>query len=142
VREEPAPAAENPAPAPKPAAASAEAIEARLAEANTALEAKQLGDARTLFRAVLGLPDLPRRALIRSGEGLYRSRDFEGALIAFRRVMPLQRGEEPYRYYVAVALYETGDHAGAKEMLSSALPYIELSPEVARYREKIESAKP
>ena len=79
--------------------------------------------------------------LIRIGEGLYRSRDFAPALTAFRRLGTLRPGEEPYRYYIAVALFETGDFAGAKRELTTALPFIEITPDVQRYRVKIEAAR-
>jgi hypothetical protein len=52
----------------------------------------------------------------------------------------LARGEEPYRYYLAVALYETGQYARAKQELADVLPFIEITPDVARYRTKIEGA--
>jgi tetratricopeptide (TPR) repeat protein len=78
--------------------------------------------------------------LIRAAEGLYRARDFDGALTAFSKVGALRRGEEPYHYYLAVALYETGQYARAKAEMDAAAPFIEITPDVARYRSKIESA--
>lgn len=97
-------------------------------------------DARRFYRELLAAPGLDHDTLIRIAEGLYRSRDFSGALSAFNRVGVLRRGEEPYRYYIAVAAFETGDTARAKKELAAALPYIEITPDVARYRSKIESS--
>ena len=77
---------------------------------------------------------------MRAAEGLYRARDFAGSLLAFSRVTPLREGEEPYRYYVAVALFETGQHARAQEELAAAIPFIELTPDVLEYRTRIENA--
>jgi hypothetical protein len=77
---------------------------------------------------------------LRVAEGLYRARDFAGALRAFAVLGTLRAGEEPYNYYVAVARYETRDYSGAKRALAAALPYIELTPDIARYRDKIEAA--
>ena len=93
-----------------------------------------------MYREVLAQPSLDRDTLLRIAEGLYRSRDFAAVLSAFKRVGTLQRGEEPYGYYIAVALYETGDYAGAKRTLSTALPFIEVTPDVARYQLKINGA--
>jgi tetratricopeptide (TPR) repeat protein len=71
---------------------------------------------------------------------LYRARDFEGALAAFAKLAPLRRGEEPYHYYMAVAFYETGQYARAKAELTAAVPFIEITPDVARYRTKIDDS--
>ena len=49
-------------------------------------------------------------------------------------------GEESYRYYFAVALYETGQYKAAKRELAEALKFIELTPDVAHYQAKIEGA--
>ena len=95
----------------------------------------------TVKIAIAGAAGRMGQALIRVAEGLYRSRDFAAALNAFARVGTLRRGEEPYRYYIAVAAYETGDYARAKKELAAALPYIEITPDVARYRTRIEGAQ-
>lgn len=125
-------------PAPRPITASE--ANARLASAERALNTANLAEARRVYRELLAQPALERDALIRVAEGLYRARDFAGALNAFTRVGTLRRGEEPYRYYIAVAAYETGDHARAKKELAAALPYIEVTPDVARYRSRIEGS--
>jgi hypothetical protein len=126
--------------APAPRALSASEVVTRLAAAERGLSAGNLNDARRAYRELLGAPGLEHETLIRVAEGLYRARDFSGALSAFNRVGTLRRGEEPYRYYIAVALYETGDFARAKKELAAALPYIEVTPDVARYRTKIEGS--
>lgn len=142
----PGPASEPAAPAPDPSLPSvvpvgASAIESLLDEATDALEAGRLADARRSLRTVLENANLPRTTLIRTGEGLYRARDFKGVLLAFRRASPLRSGEEPYRYYMAIAFYETGAFDSARLELAAAIPFIEVTPDVARYREKIEAAR-
>ena len=112
----------------------------RLANAEQALNSSRLTESRAIYRDLLERGALSRRLLLRVAEGLYRSRDFEPALEAFERLGDLGQGEEPYRYYIAVALYETGRYARAKEVLRSALPFIEITPDVARYQAKIEGA--
>jgi tetratricopeptide (TPR) repeat protein len=135
----PAPATTTPAPAPRPL--SATELNTRLAAAERALNGANLSDARRVFRELLGAPGLDHDMLIRVAEGLYRSRDFGYALNAFNRIGALRRGEEPYRYYIAVAAYETGDYARAKKELAGALPFIEITPDVARYRTRIEGVQ-
>ena len=130
----------TPAPAPAPRALTASEVTARLTAAERSLVAGNLVEARRVYRELAGAPGLDHELLIRVAEGLYRARDFSSALGAFNRVGTLRRGEEPYRYYIAVALYETGDFARAKKELAAALPYIEVTPDVARYRTKIEGA--
>ena len=48
------------------------------------------------------------------------------------------KGEEDLRYYNAVALYETGSYQDAQKELACALPFIQVTDEVTRYRVKIE----
>lgn len=134
------PATTAPAPAPTPRPLTASEVAAKLATADRGLNTGNLNDARRAYRELLGAPGLDHETLIRVAEGLYRARDFSSALSAFNRVGTLRRGEEPYRYYIAVALYETGDFARAKKELAAALPYIEVTPDVARYRTKIEGS--
>jgi tetratricopeptide (TPR) repeat protein len=115
-------------------------VASRLTAGERALVAANLPEARRIYRELLGAQGVDHDALLRVAEGLYRARDFTGALSAFQRLGPLRRGEEPYRYYVAVALYETGAYAEAKRELSAVLPFIEVTPDVQRYRTRIEGA--
>lgn len=132
--------------APKPAgkppqAASVADVPSRLAGGERALTAGNLNEARRIYREFLAAPTLDHAVWIRVAEGLYRSRDFSGALAAFDKVKTLRAGEEAYRFYVAVALFETGQFARARQELAAALPYLELTPDVMRYRKKIEEAR-
>jgi tetratricopeptide (TPR) repeat protein len=137
----PAPVAASPAPQPAaPKVLSAQEAASRLAAAERALASAQLTDAKRLYRSLLDVPGAARDTLIRAAEGLYRARDFEGALAAFAKLAPLRRGEEPYHYYMAVAFYETGQYARAKAELTAAVPFIEITPDVARYRTKIDDS--
>ena len=113
-------------------------VAARLTAADRALMRADLTEARRIYNELLEQQSLDRRTLLAIAEGLYRSREFDGALVAFRRLGGLRSGEEPYGYYVAVALFETGDRVGARRELSAALPHIEITPDVARYRVRIE----
>ncbi|HEX9982493.1 MAG TPA: hypothetical protein VGF69_04450 [Thermoanaerobaculia bacterium] len=115
-------------------------VTARLAEGERLLARNSLPEARAIYREVLGVTSLDHATLIRVAEGAYRARDFEATVRAFTRLGRLRESEQPYRYYLAVALYETGDYAGARRELAAALPYIEVTGDVARYKAKIEGS--
>jgi tetratricopeptide (TPR) repeat protein len=111
-----------------------------LADAERAITAGDLAAARAIYSSQLEAPQLPHGDLLKIGEGLYRSRDFRGAVRAFVRAGTFAKGEESYRYYLAVSLYESGQYAAAKRELAAALPFVERTPDVERYRVKIEGA--
>jgi len=139
----PPPAAQTTKPAPAPVTVpklTAAEVASRLTAGERALTAANLTEARRIYRELLAAQGVDHDALLRVAEGFYRARDFAGALSAFQRLGPLRRGEEPYRYYVAVALYETGAYAEAKRELNAVLPFIEVTPDVQRYRSRIEGA--
>lgn len=114
-------------------------VVAMLTSADRALSSGNLTEARRVYRQLLD-GTLTHEQAIRVAEGLYRARDFANVLRAFDRVGQLRRGEEPYRFYLAVALYENGRFAAAKKELAAVLDFIEVTPDVARYKTKIESS--
>ncbi len=95
-------------------------------------------DANAMYSRLLNTPNASRDLIAAVATGFYRTGDFAGALRAFQRLGAFARGEEDLRYYKAVALFETGRYAEAKKELECALPFIEATDEVNRYREKIE----
>jgi len=142
AKEKPAAATAPAKPAPKPTPAKpAIDIPARLAAGERALVSANLAEARKAYRELLEAGGHDHATWIRVAEGLYRSRDFAGALAAFQHVGTLRSGEEAYHYYVAVAAYETGQYDRAKRALTAALPFIEVTPDVERYRTRIEAAR-
>ena len=139
------PAARPPAPKPAPVPAAVPQprpidVTERLASADAALSTARLTEARAIYRELAASSGVPRDALIRVAEGAYRARDFQTALAAFERIGALRSSEEPYRYYIAVSLYETGQYARARQELAAALPFIRITPDVERYRLKIEGS--
>ena len=136
---QPQPQVIQPAPA-QPQMTTRPAGEASLADADRAVNSGDLATARTLYRAVLDSPQPSHASALRAAEGLYRSRDFAGAIRAFQKAGSIGAGEEQYHYYYAVALYENGRYSEAKRELQAALPFIEVTPDVQRYRVKIEGA--
>ncbi|MEA2235889.1 MAG: hypothetical protein QOC81_613 [Thermoanaerobaculia bacterium] len=125
-------------PAPKPAQKS---IDTRLADAQKAADDGNPARARSIYNALLSEKRLPHASALHLAEGLYRVRDFAGAIRAFKRVGAIAAGEERYHYYYAVALFETGHVGDARRELDAALPFIEVTSDVAAYRTKIEQAK-
>jgi tetratricopeptide (TPR) repeat protein len=128
----------QPQPQPQPARPATES--GVLADADRAVNSGDLAAARSLYRSILDAPQISHPTALRVAEGLYRSRDFAGAIRAFERAGAIGTGEEQFHYYYAVALYESGRYAGAKRELRAALPFIEVTPDVERYRVKIEGA--
>jgi hypothetical protein len=133
------PAPQPPAPAPKMDPAVRD-VAASLADAQRAIDSGDVDRARSIYDALSGTPSLSHDAALHVAEGLYRVRDFAGAAKAFARAGAIGHGEEGYHYYYAVALYETGHYGDAKRELAAALPYVTMTPDVARYRAKIEGA--
>lgn len=152
----PQPAAPQPAPQPAPATVAASSGPAGTnkvapsrppapspsanVDPDQALASGDLAAARAGYTAKLESPQLSHAELLKIGEGLYRARDFRGAVRALTRAGALAKGEEPYHYYLAVALYESGQYGAAKRELAAALPFIEVTPDVERYRAKIAGA--
>jgi tetratricopeptide (TPR) repeat protein len=100
--------------------------------------AGDVNEANAMYVRLLNTPN-PSRDLVSSvAIGFYRTGDYNDALRAFERLGTFARGEEDLRYYKAVALYETGHYTEAKKELECALPFIEMTDDVNRYREKIE----
>ena len=136
---------ETPAPLPTPApsrTASLSGSEAltTLRQANDFVTAGELEAARELYVRLAGDRNVPREVLAEAAVGLYRVASYEDSVAAFRRMNAFARGEEDLRYYFAVALYETGAYREAHKELLCALPFIQMTDDVARYRLKIEQS--
>ena len=116
----------------------AHAAKATVRRAEGMAIAGDVEDANAMFARLLKTPNPPRELVAQVATGFYRTGDYPGALRAFDKLGTFARGEEDLRYYKAVALYETGRYGEAKKELECALPFIELTDEVNRYRDKIE----
>jgi hypothetical protein len=101
--------------------------------------AGDVNEANAMYARLLNTPNPPRDLISAVATGFYRTGDYADALRAFDKLGTFARGEEDLRYYRAVALFETGRYAEAKKELECALPFIEMTDEVNRYREKIEA---
>lgn len=119
-----------------------EEVNAELDAAERALAARDDTTAAVIYRSLAETPGVSREALLRTADGAVRATDFARAVLLFARLAPLKAGEERYGYPYAVALFETGKIADAKRELAAALPYLQMTPAITQYREKIEGAAP
>ncbi|HKR63904.1 MAG TPA: hypothetical protein VJZ00_09240 [Thermoanaerobaculia bacterium] len=110
---------------------------AALRQADALAAEGQSMEALRIWETLSAAPDAPREVLIEAAIGLYRIGAYRQAVAAFDRLGSLGRGEEDLRYYHAVVLYETGNYELARKELACALPFIQVTDEVERYRLKI-----
>jgi Flp pilus assembly protein TadD len=116
------------------------ALLASLRHAETLAIAGQLEEANHIYTTLAQSTASTREAIAAAATGLYRTGAFEQAVSAFTRLGALARGEDDLRYYHAVALFESGRFAEAKQELAAALPNLKRTEDVERYRVKIEQA--
>lgn len=100
--------------------------------------AGDIEEANAMYRRLMDTPDANRDLIAAVATGFYRTGDYQDALRAFQRLGNFARGEEDLRYYKAVALFEAGRYTEAKKELECALPFIQMTDDINRYREKIE----
>ena len=111
-----------------------------VADGQRALDDGDLGRARASYQSALEAVTLTHESALKVGEGLYRTHDFAGAVRAFERAGSFARSEAQFQYDNAVSLYEIGRYRDARRELATALPFIDVTPEVARYRAKIQGS--
>lgn len=97
-----------------------------------------IDDANGIYRRLAASNSIPREVVAEAAVGLYRTGAFRDSVQAFQKMGAFAKGEEDLRYYHAVALYEVGEYDAAKKELSCALPFIQVTDDVSRYRIKIE----
>jgi hypothetical protein len=110
-----------------------------LRTAETAAGNGRVDEAVRIYSGLANSPAVPREVLAEAAVGLYRTGAFREAAEAFQKFGTFAKGEEDLRYYYAVALYETGSYADAQKELACALPFIQVTDDVSRYRAKIEN---
>jgi hypothetical protein len=129
----------QPAPAPVPTPAPPPPIiDPTLDQAASLAANGQPDQARRVYLALLNAANTSRATIAASAQGLYRLGDYADAVEAFRNLGTFAPSESDLRYYNAVSLFETGRYAEAKKELACALPYIQITADVARYRDKIQ----
>ncbi len=135
------------APAPPPAAAAPAAPApltpaelAKLAQARQLLASSSpddLGRALTLAREVADARPAAREAQHLAGEAAYRSARWREAATYFRRGGDPGDTQPELLFYLAVALYESGDRDAAATVLERSLPNLERTPYVDSYAKRI-----
>lgn len=137
----------TPAPQPQPQPQQSVVVQPRpVIDANTSdalhradeLSASDVTGASEMYERVLANANASREALVEVATGFYRIGAYDRARYAFDRVGELRRGEEDLRYYKAVSLFETGDYYDARREIACALPYLEVTGDVAHYRDMID----
>jgi tetratricopeptide (TPR) repeat protein len=107
-----------------------------LRQAEALADHGEFEDARAIYQRLVS--SAPREIVAVAAVGLYRIGSYREAVNAFQRLGAFARGEEDLHYYFAVSLYEAGQYEAARRELACAMPFIQVSDEVARYRLKIE----
>jgi hypothetical protein len=126
----------GPPPPPSPAS-SAILVESK----NLVSQGRYVENLRKLVAAVAADPrdrDL-RKALL---EGAALTKDWGTAVAQLEPLRPFRDGEEPWMFYAAVALQETGASSEARDLAEKALPRLNRSPFVDFYARKILEAPP
>lgn len=110
-----------------------------LRQAEALAENDRFEEANALYRELATSANVSRDILTAAAIGLYRTGAWSDSAAAFARLGTFAKGEEDLRFYHAVALFEGGRYDAAKRELACALPFIEETEEVSRYRAKIEA---
>jgi tetratricopeptide (TPR) repeat protein len=115
---------------------------ATLAESkNLVTQGRYVENLRKLVAAVAADPKDRglRKALI---EGASLTKDWGTAVAQLDLLRPFVDGEEPFMFYGAVALYESGRAVEARELAEKALPRLARSPFVDYYARRIVEGTP
>lgn len=122
---------------PSPPASAAILVESKA----LVTQGRYVENLRRLVMAVAASPgdrDL-RKALL---EGAVLTKDWGTAVSQLEPLRPFRGGEEPWMFYGAVALSETGKGPEARELAEKALPRLSQSPFVDYYARKIVETAP
>ena len=122
---------------PSPPASSAILVESK----SLVTQGRYVENLRKLVAAVAASPtdrEL-RKALL---EGASLTKDWGTAVGQLEPIRPFRDGEEPWMFYGAVALHESGRAAEARELAEKALPRLARSPFVDYYARRIVETAP
>lgn len=97
----------------------------------------ELRNAFQLAREVADAHPNSQRALHLAGEAAYRLSRWADAVVYFRRGGNPGEDQPELLFYMAVALYESGDTTAAANALRSSLPQLKRTPYVEAYVKKI-----
>jgi hypothetical protein len=137
----PSPAPQAAATDPPAAKALTDAEHAKLDQARRLLAeqrtSRELREAYQLAREVADVHPELKDAQLLAAEGAYRISRWSDSATYFRRGGDPGDGEPERLFYMAVALFETGDKSGAAAALKRSLPNLKRTPYVDSYAKKI-----
>jgi hypothetical protein len=131
----------KPAPSVTPARPLSDADRQKLEQARQLLgdqrTAKELRQAFELARGVADAHPDSKEAQLLAAEGAYRISRWKEASTYFQRGGDPGEDQPERLFYMAVALYESGDRTGAATFLKRSLPNLKRTPYVDGYAKKI-----
>ncbi|HUM01884.1 MAG TPA: hypothetical protein VL084_06335 [Thermoanaerobaculia bacterium] len=125
------------APTPEARPAPSESPEKQLAEAREMLKGGKPAEAKVLLVPLAKADPTSREVQKLLLEAALLTRDWKVCAAQAAALDPFADGEEPYMFYAAVGLYETGNLGGARTLLARARPGIASAPFVDYYAKKI-----
>jgi tetratricopeptide (TPR) repeat protein len=132
-----APEAPPSAPAPRPADPSPGPPVPDLAESRKLLLAGRAADAEKQIRAIVASDPRRRDSRLALLEAACLAKDWSVAAEQIPLIVPFRDGEEPFEFYSAVVLFETGHPTEARRHLERARPKIMATPYTDYYSKKI-----
>ena len=134
------PAHPDPPSPPLPAAALSGPERDSLERARGLLKSAQTRDLKQAFDLARGVADAhpaAREAQLLAGEAAYRNSRWRDSAAYLKRAGELADDRPELLFYLAVALYESGDGPGAASALRRSLPNLQKTPFVESYARRI-----
>jgi hypothetical protein len=139
-RPTPTPTPPPPAPSPTPARRTPETVRASpgtYEEARTLLDDGRAGEAATVLRELVRREPQQRQLRLTLLQAAVLSSNWLLARDQVRALQPFNNSEPVFMFYGAVALFETGNVAAAREILTRALPRLTRTEYVEYYVRRI-----
>ena len=141
----PAPAIQNPvnesplvaAAKHQPSQAASFDAAAQIADAQRLLNEGKILAARQIYIRLGQLDGLSRATSLDVAKGLNQTSAWRESSLAYQKAMPFRAGEELHQFYEAVNRYELGDLAAARDLMTRALPALQVTRETSLYKAKI-----
>lgn len=109
----------------------------QIADAQRMLNEGKILAARQIYLRLTQIDGLGRSTMLDVAKGLNLTSAWRESSVAYQKAMPFRSGEEIHQFYESVNRYELGDVAGARELLTRALPALPVTRETSLYKAKI-----
>jgi len=109
----------------------------QIADAQRLLNEGKILAARQIYTRLCQADGLSRALSLDVAKGLNQTSAWRESSVAYQKVMPFRAGEELHQFYEAVNRYELGDLAGARDLLTRAVPALPVTRETSLYKAKI-----